>query len=48
MKGGGMDQDNFDSEDVPVLVAKTDTKDGPGYLNEDELPESDFEGGDDE
>lgn len=37
-----MEQD-FDSEDVHAALEKTDTADGPGTDNLDELPESDFE-----
>lgn len=37
-------QPNYDDEDVKAALAKTDTQDGPGFDNEDDLPESDFEG----
>ncbi|MEU1459265.1 hypothetical protein ABZ467_01005 [Streptomyces sp. NPDC005727] len=33
---------NFDDEDVKAALEKTDTGDGPGTDNLDDLPESDF------
>lgn len=38
------DKPNYDAQDVPAALAKTDTQDGSGFKTEDELPESDFEG----
>lgn len=37
------DQDHHDEEDIPEAL-KRETQDGPGFENEDDLPESDFEG----
>jgi hypothetical protein len=34
-------KDNFDSDDVPAAL-KRETSDGPGFKDEEELPESDF------
>lgn len=35
--------ENYDEEDVARQLRKTTTKDGSGFDNEDELPESDFD-----
>lgn len=35
-------KDNYDDEDVPAALAKTDTADGSGFKSEKELPASDF------
>lgn len=33
---------HYDAEDLKAVLGKTDTADGPGTENLDELPESDF------
>ncbi|MFF9035343.1 hypothetical protein ACF090_07715 [Streptomyces sp. NPDC014892] len=37
-----MPEKNFDDEDLKAALARTDTSDGPGTDNLDDLPESDF------
>lgn len=37
-----MPEKNFDDEDVKAALERTDTADGPGTYNLDDLPESDF------